>query len=164
MEEKPWGLLGSYMSPPSCCLPALPVPLLPFGRGAVAHRGVLKGEARGCSNVGSGVWSPRLRAVRTVDTLHPGPEEGAAQRGVGLRAERLHLQLQLGLELGLLLGLFVAFFQVLHQHSYDHVDQHKLGRQHEGHEVDRGDDSVVAGGLLVTVPEGVLWEVWRAEA
>lgn len=49
--------------------------------------------------------------------------------------------------------------KVLHQHSYDHVDQHKLGRQHEGHKVDRGDDSVVAGGLLVTVPEGVLWEV-----
>lgn len=45
---------------------------------------------------------------------------------------------------------------MLHQHGNDHVDQHKLGCQHEGHEVDGGDDCVVAGGLLVTVPEGVL--------
>lgn len=114
--------------------------------------------------MGRGMWSPRLRAVRAIDTLHPRPEEGAAQRGMGLRAECLHLQLQLGLQLGFLLGLFVALFQVFHQHGYDHVDQHKLGRQHEGHEVDRGDDGVIAGGLLVTIPEGVLWEVSRAEA
>lgn len=45
---------------------------------------------------------------------------------------------------------------MLHQHGNDHVDQHKLGCQHEGNEVDGGDDRVVAGGLLVTVPEGVL--------
>lgn len=86
--------------------------------------------------MGSSVWSPRLRAVRAMDTFYPRPEEGAAQRGVGLWAECLHLQLQLRLQLRLLLGLFIALFQVLHQHSYDHVDQHKLGRQHEGHEVD----------------------------
>lgn len=114
--------------------------------------------------MGRGVWSPRLRAARAIGTLHPRPEEGTAQRGVGLRAERLHLQLQLRLQLRLLLGLFVAFLQVLHQHRYDHVDQHELGREHERHEVDGGDDCVVAGGLLVTVSEGVLWKVSRAEA
>lgn len=108
--------------------------------------------------MGHGMRGPRLGAVGALD---PGPEEGAAQRRVGLRAERLHLQLQLGLQLGLLLGLLVALLQVFHQHGNHHVDQHKLGRQHEGHEVDGGDDCVVAGGLLVAVPEGVLGEAGR---
>lgn len=121
-----------------------------------AHRGVFQGEARGCSRVGRGVRGPELGAIGAVGALDPRPEEGAAQWRVGLWAERLHLQLQLSLQLGLLFGLLVAFLQVLHQHSDHHVDQHKLGRQHEGHEVDGGDDCIVAGGLLVTVPEGVL--------
>lgn len=106
--------------------------------------------------MGHGKRGPRLGAVGAFGALDPGPEEGAAQWRVRLRAERLHLQLQLRLQFGLLLGLLVALFQVLHQHGNHHIDQHKLGRQHEGHEVDGGDDRVVAGGLLVAVPEGVL--------
>lgn len=124
----------------------------------MAHRGVLEGKVGGCPSVGRSVWNPGLGAVRAVRALDPRPEEGAAERRVGLRAEGLHLQLQLGLQLGLLLGLLVALLQMLHQHSNHHVDQHELRREHEGHEVDGRDDRVVAGGLLVTVPEGVLGE------
>lgn len=152
----PWGL-------PRCPLPVHHPPShwpqvpWPSRQGwPSAHRGVLQGEARGRSSVGRSVRDPRLGAVGAVGALDPRPEEGAAQWRAGLWAKRLHLQLQLSLQLSLLFGLLVAFLQVLHQHSDHHVDQHKLGRQHEGHKVDGGDDRIVAGGLLVTVPEGVL--------
>lgn len=72
------------------------------------------------------------------------------------RADGLHLHLQFCLELCLLFSLLVALLQVLHEHGYHHIHQDKLGRQHEGDEVDGRDDGVVAGGFLVAVSQGVL--------
>lgn len=72
------------------------------------------------------------------------------------RADCLHLHLQFCLELCLLLSLLVALLQVLHEHGDHHVHQDELGCQHEGDEVDGRNDGVVAGGLLVTVSQGVL--------
>lgn len=88
-----------------------------------------------------------------TDAAHPSEDvRGAVLPG----ADGLHLHLQFCLELRLLLRLLVALLQVLHEHGDHHIHQDKLGRQHEGHEVDGRDDSVVAGGLLVAVSQGVL--------
>ena len=162
VQEEPQGLLATRSlyttQPPSRRAPVPPVsvPHPLEAKGVFAHHGVLQGEVGDCFSMGCGVWGPGLGAARAVGALDPRPEEGAPQWRGGLWAECLHLQLQLSLQLGLLLGLLVALLQVLHQHGNHHVDQHKLGCQHEGHEVDGRDDGVVAGGLLVAVPEGVL--------
>lgn len=48
-----------------------------------------------------------------------------------------HLQLDLGIHLRILAGLLVALLQMLHEYCHHHIDQHKLGDQHEGDKVDR---------------------------
>lgn len=46
-----------------------------------------------------------------------------------------HLQLDLSIHLCILLGLLVAVIQMFHEHGHHHVDEHKLSREHEAHEV-----------------------------
>lgn len=38
---------------------------------------------------------------------------------------------------------------MFHEHSHHHIDQHELGNQHEGDEVDRGERRQVAEAVLV---------------
>lgn len=57
------------------------------------------------------------------------------------------------------LSLLVALLQVLHQNGHDHVDQHKLSGEHEGDEVNGGDQGQIGEAVAIlgaTLTQGVL--------
>ena len=56
----------------------------------------------------------------------------------------------------------MRLLQVLHQDSHHHIDEDKLGHQHEDHEEERSEDCGDAAvlqtvrGLVTLLPDGVL--------